>query len=206
MESNEALEQVVANRRVHLKYRAADNPVKAGVWYKLAEKYSTICKELIHSPTSSIPEKLRILNRLDDSVFTKQGYDTLRLQSLMASDSIIVKSMVLKHLNNRLNEIYNMTNFTFCGFRLPTIKPVAFNLGDSSLIVLQSNFIVDNSEYQISLESPSDSKFISQYSLGYFFSKKNENHRTSGEIEFINKSSLGGFKLAFNNDTTYAIR
>lgn len=184
-----------------------DNPAKAGYWHKIGERYYHCCLEIIHWPKANITEKIIHLNKINDSIFSTRPYDTLSLGLLTDSDSIIVKSIVLNHLNDQLNNLENLSNSVFCGVKIPEIKPMRFNFGDSSLVIIQSNFVVDNSEYQVRLLNPENSKFISQYSLGYFISANNiESNFTSGEVEFINKSSFGGFKLAFDNDTTYSIR
>lgn len=205
-ESNEALEEIIEYRRVNLLNRARENPARALKWLKVTEVYDSICKGLTYGKSLN-NQTLSELKLISDTLFLNNRPEDMTFENNNLKDSLLIKNIVLNHLNKWLQRMVITTDPNFCGWKPLTIKPTFMVVGDSTLVNLTSNFCLNQNKYVVSIDVNDHVDFKESHSLGYFMlPAQMKNFEFSGNVEFLEHSAMRAFKLYFNNDTTYFIQ
>ncbi len=206
-ESNEALEEVIDFRRLQIRSRAVENPERALKWLKVTEVYDSICEGLTNGEIGINNQTMTELKLISDTLFLQNRPEDLTFGKNSLKDSLLLKNIVLNHLNKWLQRMVIATDPNFCGWEPLTIKPIFMRFGDSTLINLTSNFCLNQNKYLVSIDAPDNVDFKDSHTLGHFIlPAQMENFEVSGKVEFIEHSAMRAFKLYFKNDTTYFIQ
>lgn len=206
-ESNEALEEVIDFRRLQIRSRAVENPERALKWLKVTEVYDSICEGLTNGEIGVNNQTMTELRLISDTLFLKNRPEDLTFGKNSLKDSLLLKNKVLNHLNKWLQRMTMTTDPNSCGYIPLQITPTFINLGDSTMVIINSNFCIGTNAYLLSMKSPKEFSPKTQQSLGYFIlPSANMSTNVSGELEFTEPSTLRAFKMAFTTDTTNFVK
>lgn len=203
-ESNEALEEVIEFRMADFRMKAAENPTKAKEWYELSKSLHSYSYLAINGWDIDIDSSkaflVKLKNELEIEPFGIDPSDSVQISDLGKSDSLVLKNRILIYLSSCLKNLSQST--TGGGFITPEIYPLKFQTGDSTMILLSTNFIplFKNS---VKLNNLKDVSFKPYSSVGYFFlPNKRANAPISGQVEFADEATLSSFTIEFYTDTT----
>ncbi|WP_417592604.1 hypothetical protein [Owenweeksia hongkongensis] len=205
-ESNEALEKIIDYRRIVMKRRAAENPMKGGPWKDLSEQYyESSYLILLHLNQPSFIDS--VINTLEhpEEIYIKHWNSlAVNLNSLSTNDSTIAKSLILNELNQILLFITNITSASSCGGGIPYIVPKLIPTGDSVIVFLTSDFRVQIDDFVVNFDEPSGQNFKPINTLGYFFLPNHHKEKSlNGTVEIIDNDGLYSWQIRFSKDSIH---
>ncbi len=200
-ESNEALEEIIGYRRVNLLNRARENPAKGQQWYDLGQQIISITKTIINEwegYDNKVAVRIDSLNALIKSHHPNLEFSS-DLYLLSKSDTLALRNDLLLFLNKSL-QFLDFSTRTSEGLIILNIQPIKFRNEDSTLVVLNSNFIPPT-QPQITLTSPKGIEVKPLVSIGYFkMDEKTINLPISGSVEFSDHTGLKSFRIDFSDE------